>query len=52
VPRLHGEVLAVSNGVRDGFGHLDLAVPFRAAQCGNRLRKQFGDVRCIARGFS
>jgi hypothetical protein len=38
-------VLAAFERVRDGLGHLDLAVPFRAAQRGNRLRKQFGDVR-------
>ncbi len=50
--RLHGEVLAGVERVRDGLGHLDLAVPFRAAQRGNRLGQQFGDFRCIARGFS
>jgi hypothetical protein len=38
--------------VRDGLGHLDLAVPFRAAQRGNRLGQQFGDFRFIARDVS
>jgi hypothetical protein len=38
--------------MRDGLGHLDLAAPFRAAHCGNRLGQQFGDFRCLARGFS
>jgi hypothetical protein len=38
--------------VRDGLGHLDLAVPFGAAQCSNRLGQQFGDFRYLARGFS
>jgi hypothetical protein len=49
---LHGEVLARVERARDGFGHLDLAVPFRTAQRGNRLGQQFGDFRCLARGFS
>jgi hypothetical protein len=38
--------------MRDGLGHLDLATPLAASQRGDRLGQQFGDFRCLCRGFS
>jgi hypothetical protein len=38
--------------MRDGLGHLDLTASFAATQRVDRLGQQFGDFRCLARGFS
>ncbi|GAA0314317.1 hypothetical protein GCM10010151_00500 [Actinoallomurus spadix] len=42
--RLHGEVLARLDGVRDGLGHLDLPRPLGAADAGDRRGEKGSDA--------